>query len=48
MPNERVRNVRVSDELWTAAQTKARQDDLTVAQVIRKALRDYTEGDDGE
>ena len=44
MPNQPKtpsRNVRVSDELWTAAQAKAAERDETVADVIRRALERY-------
>ncbi len=38
---ERLRNVRVSDELWQEAMATAKELDETLAQVIRRALREY-------
>lgn len=38
------RNVRVNDELWEAAREKARDDGITISEVIRQALKDYTKG----
>lgn len=37
-----LRTVRVPEDLWQAAQAKAASEDESVAQVIRRALRDYT------
>ena len=44
MPNQPrtpLRNVRVSDELWQAAQAKAEERGETVSDVIRQALERY-------
>lgn len=39
------RHVRIPDDIWTAADTNARQDDYTgVSELIRSLLRDYNEG----
>lgn len=35
------RNIRVSDQLWDAAQTKAKRRKTTVSEVVRSALTDY-------
>lgn len=39
----RLRNVRVGDELWTAAQRRAERDDTTVSAVIVGALQRYVD-----
>ena len=39
----KVRTVRVDDELWEAAQAKAKRRRETVAAVIKRALLAYTE-----
>lgn len=36
-----LRNVRVDEDLWTAAQTRAETENTTVSDVIRAALEDY-------
>lgn len=41
----KVRTVRVDDELWHAAQEKARRRRETVAAVIKRALLAYVEED---
>lgn len=41
------RNIRVDDELWKAAQARAAENDETVAQVIRRALREYVKNGRG-
>jgi len=38
-----LRNVRVSDELWDAAQLRAKRDETNVSEVIREALEQYVE-----
>jgi len=38
----KVRAVRVSDDLWNAAQTKASESGEGLSDVIRRALVDYT------
>ncbi|KAF0959800.1 MULTISPECIES: hypothetical protein [Rhodococcus] len=40
-----LRNIRVSDELWQAAQAKAAQEGTTVTTVIVEALKAYTGAD---
>ncbi|MFW6776083.1 hypothetical protein ACOACO_17500 [Nocardioides sp. CPCC 205120] len=40
-PKTPSRNVRVPDDLWTAAQAKAKSEGLTVSAVIVAALQDY-------
>lgn len=37
------RSVRVSDELWETAMAKARSENFTLSQVVRKCLTDYIE-----
>ena len=37
------RNVRIPDDLWVAALAKATERDETIAQVVRRALREYVE-----
>ncbi len=39
----KVRTVRVDDELWQAAQAKAKRRRETVATVIKRALLEYVE-----
>jgi predicted HicB family RNase H-like nuclease len=39
----KIRHVRVDDELWEAAQTKAKDRRESVADVIRRALLAYVE-----
>lgn len=39
------RNIRIPDGLWAAALAKAAARDETVAQVVRRALREYVEGE---
>lgn len=39
----KVRTVRVDDELWQAAQAKAKRKRETVAAVIKRALVEYVE-----
>ena len=41
MPVTKLRTVRVDDELWQAAQRKARRRRESVADVIRRALLEY-------
>ena len=45
MPETKVRTVRVDDELWEAAQAKAKRRREAVADVIRRALLAYIEED---
>jgi hypothetical protein len=48
MPNQpktQHRAVRVSDDLWIAAQERARELGESVADVIRRGLREYTSRD---
>jgi hypothetical protein len=40
-----LRNVRVSDELWTSAQQKADAEGLSVSEVIRSLLEAWVNGD---
>lgn len=40
-----LRNVRVSDELWSAAQQQADADGLSVSEVIRSLLEAWVSGD---
>jgi hypothetical protein len=40
-----LRNVRVTDELWTAAQQRASEQDLNVSEVIRSLLEAWVNGD---
>jgi hypothetical protein len=35
------RSFRVEDELWDAAMAKAKSEDLTLSQVIRRGLTEY-------
>ena len=43
VPETKVRTVRVDDELWEAAQAKAKRRRESVADVIRRALLAYIE-----
>jgi predicted transcriptional regulator len=43
MAETKVRTVRVDDELWSAAQAKAKRRRETVAAVIKRALVEYVE-----
>lgn len=43
VPETRVRTVRVDDELWHAAQAKAKRRRETVAAVLKRALVEYVE-----
>lgn len=43
MAETKVRTVRVDDELWSAAQEKAKRRRETVAAVIKRALLAYVE-----
>jgi hypothetical protein len=38
-PGTTLRNVRIADDLWTAAQARAREDGATVSEVVRELLR---------
>jgi predicted HicB family RNase H-like nuclease len=40
-PKTPTRTIRVSEELWTAAKTKAAEDKRTVTDVIITALKEY-------
>lgn len=40
-PKTPTRTIRVSDELWKAAQKKAAKDKVTVTSIIIKALEKY-------
>lgn len=42
-PKTPLRNVRVADELWHAAQEKAEKQEETVSDVIRRALEQYVQ-----
>lgn len=39
-----LRNVRVADDLWRAAQSQAAKDGVNVSEVIRRALEHYVNG----
>ena len=41
--NTRIRGIRVPDDLWQAAQDKARRDGSTVSAFVNGALRDWTD-----
>lgn len=43
VPVTKIRTVRVDDELWEAAQERAKERRESVADVIRRALLAYTE-----
>ena len=45
VPVTKIRTVRVDDELWEAAQEKAKRRRESVADVIRRALLAYIEED---
>lgn len=47
-PKTPTRTIRVSDELWTAAQAKAKENKVTVTSVIIDALKKYTSAIDSE
>lgn len=38
-----IRSIRISDELWTAAKTKAESEERSITEVIREALEKYVE-----
>jgi predicted transcriptional regulator len=38
-----LRNVRVPDELWDAALTRAQRDDTNLSEIIRQALAAYVD-----
>jgi predicted HicB family RNase H-like nuclease len=40
-----LRNVRVPDELWDAALTRAQRDDTNLSEIIRQALTQYVDDD---
>ena len=39
-----LRNVRVTDDLWSSAQAQAAEDGVNVSEVIRRALEYYVNG----
>ena len=39
-------NVKVPADLHMAAKRKAKEKDITISQVVRRALRDFVENDD--
>lgn len=43
-PKTPLRSMRISEDLWSKAQARAKHDRETVTDVIRRALEDYTEG----
>jgi predicted HicB family RNase H-like nuclease len=43
-PGTPLRNVRVDDALWRAAQAKAAEQGVNVSEVIRRALEHYVNG----
>lgn len=43
MPETKIRGVRIDDDLWEAAQAKAKDRRESVADVIRRALLAYVE-----
>lgn len=43
-PKTPSRNVRVDDDLWEAVKKATAEDHITVADVVRDALRDYLAG----
>jgi len=45
MNTSTIRSIRIPDDLWEAAQDVAGQEDETLSQVIRRALRDYIASD---
>jgi hypothetical protein len=45
VPETKIRTVRVDDELWEAAQAKAKRRRESVADVLRRALLAYVEGE---
>lgn len=44
-PKTPTRTIRVSDELWKAAQAKAKQDKVTLTSILIKALQAYIDND---
>jgi predicted HicB family RNase H-like nuclease len=40
-PKTPTRTIRVADELWRAAQAKAKEDGVTLTSILIKALEDY-------
>lgn len=44
MPAQKMRSVRVEDEIWDAAQDRATDEDRSLSSVVRIALRAYAEG----
>lgn len=46
MPKTPLRAIRINDELWQAAQTKADQEHRNVSEVIRTQLAEWTGNDD--
>ena len=40
-----LRNIRVSDELWTAAQARADEEGMYLSEVIRLLLKSWVDGD---
>ena len=47
-PKTPTRTIRVSDELWLAAQAKAKEEKVTLTSIIIAALKKYTEPVDAE
>lgn len=44
-PGTTLRNIRIGDELWQAAQAKAARDGVTLSDVIRDHLAAWVEGE---
>lgn len=44
MANTQQRSVRVNDEIWQAALERAEEEERTVSDVIRIALKQYADG----
>lgn len=40
----RTRNVRIDDDIWQLASERAKEEEATVSQVIRRLLRQYATG----
>lgn len=40
----KVRHVRIADPIWTGAAQKAQEEGVTISEVVRSLLRDYTAG----
>lgn len=38
-----LRSIRIADELWTAAKTKAESENRSLTEIIREALEKYVE-----